>query len=147
MARYHALLLAIAVLANPAGLRAQDQAESEEVQTAPTIPVRSLSDSDDDGEPSAPSEANTVLDELVITATPSGDSLTATPISVSVTSELELRETNITDLEALSDRLPNAQLSLTPTNTFLFVRGLGTGAVRSAEQSVGFFVDLSLIHI
>lgn len=82
-----------------------------------------------------------LVDELVVTATPSGDTLFETPISVSVTSELELRETDITDVEVLSDRLPNAQLALTPTNTFLFVRGLGTGSVRSAEQSVGFFVD------
>lgn len=141
MNKHHALLLATVLLATPAGLWAQDQADDEDAQTAPTIPVQSLSAEDEEDAAASPAQGNTVLDELVITATPSGDSITATPISVSVTSELELRETNITDLEALSDRLPNAQLSLTPTNTFLFVRGLGTGAVRSAEQSVGFFVD------
>lgn len=108
-----------------------------------TIKVEALSESEQDEDLSADGQADqqTRLDTLVISATPSGDTLEKTPISVSVTTETELRETNITDLEALSDRLPNAQLSLTPTNTFLFVRGLGTGGVRSAEQSVGFFVD------
>lgn len=81
------------------------------------------------------------LEEVIVTATRSGDTLADTPISVTITADTELRETNITDLETLSDRLPNAQLAITPTNTFLFVRGLGTGSVRSAEQSVGFFVD------
>lgn len=82
-----------------------------------------------------------LLDPVVVTATRGREPLARTPISVSVTSEASLRETNVTDIETLSDRLPNAQLSLTPTNSFLFVRGLGTGGVRSAEQSVGFFVD------
>ncbi|MEN8719179.1 MAG: TonB-dependent receptor [Oceanococcaceae bacterium] len=86
-------------------------------------------------------QAPTALDAVVVTATPSDDSTNEVPISVNVTSEADLRLTNITDVESLSDRLPNAQLALTPTNTFLFVRGLGTGSVRSAEQSVGFFVD------
>ena len=81
------------------------------------------------------------LEEVFVSATRSGETLAETPISVTITADLALRNTNITDLEALSDRLPNAQLAYTPTNTFLFVRGLGTGAVRSAEQSVGFFVD------
>lgn len=89
---------------------------------------------------SRPSE-NTALEEIVVSATRSGDTLNDTPISVSITSDAELRNTNITDVETLSARLANAQLAVTPTNTFLFIRGLGTGAVRSAEQSVGFFVD------
>jgi len=81
------------------------------------------------------------IEEVFVSATRSGETLAETPISVTITADLELRNTNITDLETLSDRLPNAQLAYTPTNTFLFVRGLGTGAVRSAEQSVGFFID------
>ncbi len=85
--------------------------------------------------------AQPVLEEMVVSASRTGDTLSETPISVTITPEIALRETDITDLEALSDRLPNAQLAITPTNTFLFVRGLGTGSVRSAEQSVGFFVD------
>ncbi|MBB3048740.1 outer membrane receptor protein involved in Fe transport [Litorivivens lipolytica] len=92
-------------------------------------------------EAAEPATAPPGLEEVVVSATRSGDTLEDTPISVTITADLELRETDITDLEALSDRLPNAQLAITPTNTFLFVRGLGTGSVRSAEQSVGFFVD------
>lgn len=93
------------------------------------------------GAAGATSSTAPALEEVVVSATRSGDTLADTPISVTITADLELRETDITDLEALSDRLPNAQLAITPTNTFLFVRGLGTGSVRSAEQSVGFFVD------
>lgn len=81
------------------------------------------------------------LDTVVITATRSKEPAERVPISVTVTRDAQLRETNITNIETLSARLPNAQLAVTPTNTFLFVRGLGTGGVRSAEQSVGIFVD------
>lgn len=90
---------------------------------------------------SAPTPAPEALDTVVVTATRTRDSLAKTPISVSVTRDQQLRETNIKNIESLSARLPNAQLALTPTNSFLFVRGLGTGGVRSAEQSVGIFVD------
>ena len=129
-------LAAHATAQTPSSATAEDE-------SADTVPVQRLDDDapDDDLSADGEPEQSTQLDTLIISATPTGDTLEQTPISVSVTSETELRETNITDLEALSDRLPNAQLSLTPTNTFLFVRGLGTGSVRSAEQSVGFFVD------
>ena len=112
----------------------------DDVETVDTIPV--AQDEPRGPASDAPPEDDVQeFDAIVISATPTADTLNQTPISVSVTTDTELRETDITDLEALADRLPNAQLALTPTNTFLFVRGLGTGSVRSAEQSVGFFVD------
>jgi len=107
------------------------------------IPVQSV-DSPETGKTqkktSAPPDAEG-LETVVVTATRSRDSIAKTPISVTVTRDQQLRETNIKNIESLSSRLPNAQLALTPTNSFLFVRGLGTGGVRSAEQSVGIFVD------
>ena len=114
---------------------AQAQSTTDEA-LPPTIPVGAEP-------PPAPvdTRAPTELDTVVVTATRSREPLARTPVSVSVTSEQTLRETNVTDVESLSDRLANAKLSLTPTNSFLFVRGLGTGSVRSAEQSVGFFID------
>ena len=128
-----AALLA-ALLAVPAA------AAQDDVETVDTIPVPQ----DEPRGPAAdapPDDDVQTFDAIVISATPTADTLSQTPISVTVTTDTELRETDITDLEGLADRLPNAQLALTPTNTFLFVRGLGTGSVRSAEQSVGFFVD------
>lgn len=113
------------------------QSEDEELDTIPVPQDPARGPAED----APPDEEVLDFDAVVISATPTADTLSQTPISVTVTTDTELRETNITDLENLSDRLPNAQLALTPTNTFLFVRGLGTGSVRSAEQSVGFFVD------
>lgn len=127
--------MAVALLLAAAPVLAQD-----DVETVDTIPVpqdEPRGPADD----APPDDDVQTFDAVVISATPTADTLSQTPISVSVTTDTELRETNVTDLENLSDRLPNAQLALTPTNTFLFVRGLGTGSVRSAEQSVGFFVD------
>ena len=114
-------------------------AVAQDANELDTIPVDGTAEQREPAD-AAPEEAVT-LEEFVVTASRTGDSLSETPISVVVTTDEELRDTNVTDVEVLSDRLPNAQLSLTPTNTFLFVRGLGTGSVRSAEQSVGFFVD------
>lgn len=116
-----------------------ERAQNEEPVLA-VLPISNTPPSESSGG-EVESVAPAALDSVVVTATRSREPLARTPISVSVTPERALRETNITDVESLSDRLPNAQLSLTPTNSFLFVRGLGTGSVRSAEQSVGFFVD------
>lgn len=116
------------------------RSESGELSVLPVISLQSASTDQpqQEGRPQQPSEA---LDIVVVTATRSKDPIAKTPISVVVTRDQQLRETNIKSVESLSARLPNAQLALTPTNTFLFVRGLGTGGVRSAEQSVGIFVD------
>lgn len=103
------------------------------------IPVQALDANTPDTEAAPPRPE--ALDTVVVTATRSREPAERVPLSVSVTRDAQLRETNITDIETLSARLPNAQLAVTPSNTFLFVRGLGTGGVRSAEQSVGIFVD------
>jgi len=124
-----ALLVAGLAFAFAAAGQAPDQEPRLETIALPQQPVQNAA-----AQPQA-------LETVVISATRTGDTLAKTATSVTVVRELDLRQTNISDLEALSDRLPNAQLALTPTNTFLFVRGLGTGSVRSAEQSVGFFVD------
>lgn len=128
-------LCAAVLIAHPPPAQAQDDGELE------TIPVPPENAPKEPAGSSPPDDDVQTFDAIVISATPTADTLSQTPISVSVTTDTELRETDITDLESLADRLPNAQLALTPTNTFLFVRGLGTGSVRSAEQSVGFFVD------
>jgi len=81
------------------------------------------------------------LSPVLVTATKEKTPLGNVAGSVAVVRDTELRATNISDLEALSDALPNTSFDVTPTNTYLFIRGLGTGEVRSAEQSVGLFVD------
>lgn len=115
-----------------------DSDSSAQPETLPTLAVTPLATSASVEAEEAKTET---LAPVVITAARGRSDVMRTPISVTVTRDETLRQTDITDIEALSARLPNAQLALTPTNTFLFVRGLGTGGVRSAEQSVGFFVD------
>lgn len=92
------------------------------------------------GTPQAAAEVQE-LAPVVVTATKEKTPLATVAGSVAVVKDEELRATNITDLEALSDALPNTSFDVTPTNSYLFIRGLGTGEVRSAEQSVGLFVD------
>lgn len=145
---HHALLLALCLLVLPLPVlhaqsaAAPDEAGAEAAQTAESANTVTLEPAREPPAPeSEPEPAPAALDAIIVTATRTQDDLAQTPISVSVTTDAALRQTNVTDIETLSDRLPNAQLALTPTNSFLFVRGLGTGSVRSAEQSVGFFVD------
>lgn len=133
------------VCGSPAALaqQAQDPASpsaSAELDVLPVVPLPASAD-DQPKQQGSPQPLSQALDSVVVTATRSKDPIAKTPISVVVTRDQQLRETNIKSIESLSARLPNAQLALTPTNTFLFVRGLGTGGVRSAEQSVGIFVD------
>lgn len=91
---------------------------------------------------SAQDEADAeLLAPVVVTASKEQTPLGSVAGSVAVVKDEELRASNITDLENLSDALPNTSFDVTPTNTYLFIRGLGTGEVRSAEQSVGLFVD------
>ena len=120
-----------------AGSKASASGELSEIAVIPLKPAAAET-APAENTPQPTAEA---LDAVVVSATRTKEPIARTPISVSVTREQQLRETNIKNIEALAARLPNAQLAVTPTNTFLFVRGLGTGGVRSAEQSVGIFVD------
>ena len=128
------------VSAQPAQSSSSSSTNSSELAVIPVNTLESAK-ADESAKGNESASAPEALDAVVVTATRTRDSLAKTPISVSVTRDQQLRETNIKNIESLSARLPNAQLALTPTNTFLFVRGLGTGGVRSAEQSVGIFVD------
>ncbi len=140
-------LLLILVCGSFKAIAQQDQnqatppsSESSELSVLPVIPLPPTA-TDPPQQAATPQPPSEALDTVVVTATRSKDPIAKTPISVVVTRDQQLRATDIKSVESLSARLPNAQLAVTPTNTFLFVRGLGTGSVRSAEQSVGIFVD------
>lgn len=84
---------------------------------------------------------STSLDAVVVTATREATAVDQLPAAATVLDAQELQERGLERIGDLSRRIPNSQLNLTPTNTYLVMRGLGTGEVRSAEQSVGVFID------
>lgn len=83
----------------------------------------------------------TPLDAVVVTATREATAVEKLPAAATVLDAQALQEQGLERIGDLSRRVPNSQLNLTPTNTYLVMRGLGTGEVRSAEQSVGIFID------
>lgn len=85
--------------------------------------------------------SQTVLEEIIVTATKRVESIQDVPVSVSFISEEQMSVLNITDMKDLSDFVPNFQMSEATQISNLYIRGLGSGLSHSTEQSVGMFVD------
>lgn len=89
---------------------------------------------------SAPAKAQ-VFDEIVVTATKRAESIQDVPVSVSAVSHERISSLGAVDFSALSIYLPNFEINNSTILPNLYVRGLGSGATHSIEQSVGRFVD------
>lgn len=87
------------------------------------------------------SGASTELESQVVTATRQPTAVERLPASSLVLSGDQLEAEGRTDLSVAAESAPNVRLDATPTNTYFVIRGLSTGEVRSAEQSVGLFID------
>ena len=81
------------------------------------------------------------IEEILVTATKRAESIQDVPVSVSVISADTMAATGITDMEDLSLYVPNFEINSASILPNLYVRGLGSGATHSIEQSVGRFVD------
>lgn len=90
---------------------------------------------------SATANAQTQLDEIVVTATKSEESLQDVAMTIQATSGEALQQFKTEDLKSLSDNTPNFTVSTGLTATNVSMRGLGSGQERSFEQSVGMFID------
>ena len=85
--------------------------------------------------------AQGVLEEVMVTATKRSESIQDVPISVAAVSGDMIQDLGIMDMEQLSLLIPNFEINSASILPNLYVRGLGSGASHSIEQSVGRFID------
>lgn len=81
------------------------------------------------------------LGDIVVTARKREERLRDVPVAVSAISGDQLEAKNITQVIDLAATTPNFQFSYGAVQPFIFIRGFGSGANASFEQSVGKFVD------
>ena len=89
-------------------------------------------------------QAQTVEDEIIVTATKRATTLQETPVAVSVTDNVTIENARILDLNDLQSVVPSLRVNQlqTSTNTNFIIRGFGNGANNAGvEPSVGVFVD------
>lgn len=93
---------------------------------------------------SAIASANTdkfVLEEVIVTAQKTPESLQDVPISMSAVNGQAIADAGITDLQTLSGNVPGLQIGNSATGNNIFIRGVGSGTNRAFEQSVGMYID------
>ena len=97
-----------------------------------------------DPPPAAAQTADTtpeLLEEIVVTARKRSENLQDVPISAEVISGQALADHSIRSLTELSQSLPGIQLNGTAASGQFFIRGIGSGANLTFDQSVGTFID------
>lgn len=82
-----------------------------------------------------------MLEEIIVTAQKRAESLQDVPISVNVLDGEKLNDTGTTDLEGLSNFVPNFTINQTGISTTISIRGISSGINQGFEQSVGMYVD------
>ena len=136
------LCLGVALLAMSTALRAQDSrdAQSPAEPTAPDaplelIPVQPLPPPDD--------EAPRQLEEMVVTAQKTEQTLQEVPVSVTAIDGGFIQSTGSADLADVSLYVPNVRVDADDLGSpQVFIRGFGTNAFNpSFESSVGFVQD------
>jgi len=78
---------------------------------------------------------------IVVTATLREESLQDVPVSVAAVGAEEIATLGLTDVSDLAVYLPNFEINNSTVLPNLYIRGMGSGATHSIEQSVGRFVD------
>lgn len=86
-------------------------------------------------------QAQLALEEVVVTSQKRVQSLGDVPISVNVMSGDKIAESGITNLNDLSDFVPNLSMNQTGLSTTITIRGISSGINAAFEQSVGMYVD------
>ena len=79
--------------------------------------------------------------DIVVTARKREERLRDVPVAVAAITGDQLEAKNITQVIDLPATTPNFQFSYGAVQPFIFIRGFGSGANASFEQSVGKFVD------
>ena len=81
------------------------------------------------------------LDEIIVTAQKREQDIRDVPISISVVSSEDIKTRDLSNLNDVANVVPNVQIQATPTTSFIFFRGMGSGFNRGFETSVGVFED------
>jgi len=88
-----------------------------------------------------PDDTPDLVEEIIVTARKRAEDLQEVPISAQVISGQTLSDYNIRTLSELSQSLPGIQLNPTAASGQFFIRGIGSGANLTFDQSVGTFID------
>lgn len=88
-------------------------------------------------------QAQTIeLEEVIVTAQKREQSVLDVPISITVVSGQTLEELSVDNFNDMQLYVPSFMVTPTPSNSFIFIRGIGTqGVTLSFESSVALFVD------
>lgn len=81
------------------------------------------------------------LQDIVVTARKRAENLRDVPVAITAMSGDMLQQKNITQVIDLPQITPNFSFSYGAVQPFTFIRGFGSGANASFEQSVGKFID------
>jgi iron complex outermembrane receptor protein len=101
-----------------------------------TYPLAALAAADEGG------EANTVLEEVVVTAQKRSEKAVDVPISVTALSESALQNAGITDMSSLAQAVPGMHVDMTGAFYQPSIRGVGTAvAGQGVSPSVATYVD------
>ena len=96
------------------------------------------------GSPNVSFAQESVIEEIVVTATKRSQTLQETPVAVSVTTAETIEQAQILDVSDLQSVVPSLRITQlqNSTNTNFVIRGFGNGANNpGVEPSVGVFVD------
>ncbi len=134
MTRFWGALLAAFVAAQPSQIFAQEPAPAEET-------VQVVED-ETPAEQTTPARApKRGLDEIIVTAQKREQDIRDVPISITVVSQEDIKQRDLANLNDIASVVPNVQIQATPTVSFIFFRGMGSGLNRGFETSVGVFED------
>lgn len=85
--------------------------------------------------------AQTVLEEVIVTATKRETTVQDIPISMEVVTGDVLNQRGVFNLEELATTIPNLEIGNGLTTDSVGIRGIASQSERSIEQSVGMFID------
>jgi len=85
--------------------------------------------------------AQLVLEEVIVTAQKRAESLQDVPIAITAMGGEKIDDIGITELEELTQYMPNVTINNGAGTPNLFVRGVGSGTNAGFEQSVGMYID------
>ena len=86
-------------------------------------------------------QAQPMLEEVIVTAQKRAESLQDVPISVSAVSGQAMDDGNITNLESLTTLVPNFSMNQSGISNNITIRGVSSGINPGFEQSTGMYVD------
>ena len=78
---------------------------------------------------------------ILVTATLREESLQEVPVSVAAVTADTIAKLGVSDVSDLAVYMPNFEINNSTVLPNLYIRGMGSGATHSIEQSVGRFVD------